>query len=94
MKLYRREEIQKKIVEYQALLSREKNLQEELLSLNLHGDAETVKRNLKRHNEIIAEIREIRMNQVMPIMREMAQFIKECRRIEKERADSGGKGSP
>ncbi len=84
MKMYTREEVVQKIQEFQSLLGREKRLQEELLSLNLHGDSKTVERGLERQEQIIAEIEEIRFKGIMPIMQEMGSFVMECRKIEEE----------
>ena len=84
MKMYTREEVVQKIQEFQQLIGREKRLQEELLSLNLHGDSETVRRNSDRQDQIIAEIEEIRFNGIMPIMQEMGSFVMECKKIEEE----------
>jgi len=84
MKIYTREEVVQKIQEFQALLGREKRLQEELLSLKMYGDNESVRRNTERQDQIVAEIEDIRLNGIMPIMQEMGSFVMECRKIEQE----------
>lgn len=91
MKIFTSEEVRAKIMEFQELLGREKALQDELLSLRLQGDSETVKRNTERHDQIIAQIEEIRFNHMLPIFQEMADFVKECRKIEKELEAKKGK---
>lgn len=84
MKIYTREEVMEKIKEFQELLGKEKALQEEILGLKIHGDKETVKKNQQRHDEIMAEIEEIRFKKMLPILTEMSTFVKECQVIENE----------
>jgi hypothetical protein len=85
MKIYTREEVVERIKKFQELLAREHTLQEEILSLNLHGDKESFEKNKKRHDEILAELEEIRFKGMLPILEEMGNFVKECRNLEKEK---------
>jgi hypothetical protein len=60
-----------------ALLKDEQRLKVELVSLNLGlGRPETLKRNLERQDQILAEINTLRHSEIMPIMREVAGFVK------------------
>ena len=84
MKMYSREEVIEKIKEFQGYLAQEKMLQQELMELRLYGDQETVSQNQQRHDELIAQIEEIRFTRILPILQEMSEFVKECQKIEKE----------
>jgi len=85
MKIYTREEVTERIKKFQELLAKEKQLQEEILTLNLHGDRDTFEKNKARHDEILAEIEDIRFKGLLPILEEMANFVKECQNLEKEK---------
>ncbi len=83
MKLFTQEEVAEKIKLFNEYMMKEKQLQEELLELQIHGSKEKARKNLERHDEIIAEIEELRHGKMMPILDEMAHFVDYCERVER-----------
>lgn len=76
MKKYTKEEIVALTKEFNDLLKKEMRLKEELLSLKIRGPKDLVQKNIKRHDEIFAELEELRMNRMLPIIREVAAFVR------------------
>jgi hypothetical protein len=75
---YTKQEIVALAREFNGYLEREMRLKEELLSLKLNGPRDLVQQNLKRHDEIFAELDDIRMNMMLPILKEVAAFVRYC----------------
>lgn len=75
MKFLTPDEVNQRIEAYNQLLGREKSLQEELLSLQIYGNREHVALAKKRHEAIIQEIQDIRMKEMLPIIRDCCEFI-------------------
>lgn len=61
---------------FQELLAREKELQTFLLKLKMHGDPSQVREQLRQHDQAIAEIRQIRQEGMVPIVKELNDFVK------------------
>ncbi len=68
--------IHKRIDELIELMREEQKLRVELLSLEMLGSNAVVRKSAERHDEILAEINEIRLGKMVPIFREFAQVIK------------------
>ena len=83
MKMFTREEVVEKIKEFNGYMNQEKELQEELLGLKISGSQDATIVAAKRHDEIIKEIDELRMNKMMPIISELAEFVAYCEKREK-----------
>ncbi|MBM3276451.1 MAG: hypothetical protein FJZ00_14950 [Candidatus Sericytochromatia bacterium] len=75
-KLLTHEEVQDKTRQFQALLNREKELQTFLLKLKMTGDDEQVREKMRQHDDAIAEIRKLRHEGMLPILKELNDFIK------------------
>jgi len=95
MKALSYEETTARIREFNEYLEQERVLQEELLGLQLHGPSDLVAMNRKRHDTIIAEIQELRMEKMIPILTQIAESVQEYRRQEalgllRRREDAGG----
>ena len=72
-----REDLQNRMERVLALLKDEQRLKVELCFLNLGpGRPEVLKKNLEREDQILSEINSIRHDKLMPIMREVARFVK------------------
>jgi len=84
MKIYTPEEIKEKIKKFDGFLDQEMKLQEELLTLDIHGTRDKVERLAKRHNEILAEIERLRSEEMLPMLEDMVEFIANCQQMEKE----------
>jgi hypothetical protein len=69
------EDVQDRTRRFQELLGREKELQTFLLKLKIHGDDEQVREKMRSHDEAIAEIHRIRHDGMMPILKELNDFI-------------------
>jgi len=76
MKKYTKEEIIALTKEFNDLLKKEMRLKEELLSLKISGPKDYVREKLKRHDEIFAELDDIRMNRMLPLIKEVAAFVR------------------
>lgn len=79
--MYTKAEIVARIRQFNTLLEREMRLKEELVNLKLRGPRDLVQINQKRHDEILAEIDDIHMNQMFPILKEMIVFVAQCERM-------------
>ncbi|MBM3268426.1 MAG: hypothetical protein FJZ01_12315 [Candidatus Sericytochromatia bacterium] len=73
------EEVQDRTRRFQELLAREKELQTFLLKLKMTGDDEQVREKMRRHDDAIAEIHEIRHEGMLPILKELNDFIQAAR---------------
>ena len=83
MKMFTKDEVTAKINEFNDYMMQEKVLQEELLNLKISGSRDATIAASKRHDEIIAQIDDLRMNKMMPILEEMAAFVSYCEKREK-----------
>jgi hypothetical protein len=79
------EEVQDKTRQFQAFLSREKELQTFLLKLKMTGDDEQVREKMRQHDDAIAEIHKLRHEGMLPILKELNDFIKAARAEESAR---------
>ena len=73
-----REELMKEAETFMALLHREQEIKEELLALKMHGaqaTQEAIDRKLGQHDSLIAEIKRIRFEEMLPILERITQFI-------------------
>ena len=71
-----RDELQGKMNEVVALLKREQQLRVEITALDLGPSRrDALIKNLERHDAILDEINDLRQRQMMPIFRDLAQFI-------------------
>ncbi|MBI3926460.1 MAG: hypothetical protein HY319_13045 [Armatimonadetes bacterium] len=73
-----REDVEQRFATFLGLLDREQALKEELLHLKLRGRREEqaeVAERLRRHDEILEEIEDIRHREMLPILEELARFI-------------------
>jgi hypothetical protein len=76
-----------------ALLKREHRLKVEICSLNLGpSPPEALAKNLERHDQIIAEINALRQNELVPIFRELTQFIKAAQDLDRRQQAARAKG--
>ncbi len=92
MKMFTKDEVTEKIKEFNEYMMQEKTLQEELLNLQIQGSRDATIAASRRHDEIIAQIDDLRMNKMMPILEEMAAFVAHCEKLEKaEQEETGGK---
>jgi hypothetical protein len=82
MKIFTRVEVEEKIKEFSQLMAREKELQAEILNLQIYGSKDHTKSALKRHDEIVDEIDDIRMGKMIPIIDELAAFVSYCQKVE------------
>lgn len=73
-----RSEVVKRINAYNELLSKEKALKEEIMALKLYGSRDHVREARKRHDEILAEIEDIRMNKMIPILKDLSEYVSAC----------------
>lgn len=87
MKMFTKDEVADKIKEFNEYMMKEKTLQEELLNLQISGSRDATIAASKRHDEIIAEIDDLRMNKMMPILEEMTAFVAHCEKLEKEEGE-------
>jgi hypothetical protein len=83
MKLFSQEEVAQKMAEFNGYVMKEKELQEELLALDISGSKDKVKLRVHRHDEILEEIKILRMEKMMPILEEMTKFVAYCEKVEK-----------
>jgi hypothetical protein len=83
MKMLTKQEVEEKIQKMNEYLTQEKELQEELLRLEISGTRDLAAQRLRRHDEILEEIEEIRMKKMMPIIDELAAFVAYCQKIER-----------
>lgn len=90
MKMYTKDEVAEKIKEFNEYMMKEKALQEELLNLQISGSRDATIAASKRHDAIIAEIEDLRMNKMMPILEEMAAFVAHCEKLEKAEKEAAG----
>ena len=67
------------------LVSRERKAQDELLSLKLYGDRTQVAEAKRRHDTLIAEIERCRHDEMLPIVKELADFNKRAEALLKKR---------
>lgn len=71
-----KQEVIEKMEYFSELVEKEQKLQEELLSLQMYGsDPNVIREKLQRHDEIIKEIEDIRFNRVIPLLKEIADFV-------------------
>ncbi len=68
--------VRKRIDELIELMREEQKLRVELLSLEMLGSNAVVRKSAVRHDEILAEINELRLGKMVPIFRQFAQVIK------------------
>ncbi len=73
------EEVQDRTRRFQEFLGREKELQTFLLKLKMTGDDEQVREKMRQHDEAIAEIHRIRHDGMLPILKELNDFIQAVR---------------
>ncbi|HBN09916.1 MAG TPA: hypothetical protein DD435_15165 [Cyanobacteria bacterium UBA8530] len=78
MKMLTSAEVMEKMKAYNDLLTREKSLKEELLSLKIYGNRDAAALAEQRHDEIMGEIQEIRTKGMLPLIRECCEFIAAC----------------
>jgi hypothetical protein len=84
MKMFTREEVVERIKMFNEFMEEEKKLQQELLDLRIHGSKDATLIASKRSTEIFAEIDNIRMNKMLPILDELGAFVAHCQKREKE----------
>ncbi|MBI6545216.1 MAG: hypothetical protein HY692_00390 [Cyanobacteria bacterium NC_groundwater_1444_Ag_S-0.65um_54_12] len=75
-RLLTHEEVTERARRFYDLLARERTLQDFLVKLRIKGDQETVRRLIQQHDETIAEIRRIRIEEIVPIVTELNEYIK------------------
>jgi hypothetical protein len=69
------DDVKKRLESFQKWLAAEQSCQQELLNLNIHGSRDQVEKAQARHEELIAEIERIRMEEMMPILEEVSEFV-------------------
>lgn len=69
------DEVQERTRRFQELLGREKELQTFLLKLKMTGDYTQVQEKVRQHDEAIAEIHRIRHEGMLPIIKELNDFV-------------------
>lgn len=79
------EEVQERTRRFQELLGREKELQTFLLKLKMTGDYTQIQEKLRQHDEAIAEIHRIRHEGMLPILKELNDFVQAARAEEASR---------
>ena len=80
-------ELKKRVDALLDLMRWEQKLRVEICSLNLGLCRGTeLKKNLERHDEILAEIDELRHAKMMPILRDVARFVNVCKLQERAKA--------
>lgn len=82
MKALSYQEVVDRIKQFNEYLELERDLQEELLNLQLYGSTDLVRQNRSRHDEILAQIEEQRMRRMIPILQELAESVQEYRRLQ------------
>lgn len=73
-----REEVQERFDAFMVLVDQEQVLKEELLGLRMYGrraTEEEVAENMLRHDELLQEIERLRMEEMLPILEEIAAFL-------------------
>lgn len=71
-----KQEVKEKMRQFIDLILREKELREKLLCLNMRTtDRDELRKRIAEHDSMIAEIEDIRMKKVLPMMEEMAAFV-------------------
>ena len=69
------DEVQERTRKFQEFLTREKELQSFLLKLKMTGDDDQVRDKMRQHDEAIAEIHKLRHDGMLPILKELNDFI-------------------
>jgi len=82
MKMLSQEEVEQRIKKFNEYMEKEKELQEELLFLDISGHRDRVIEKQNRHDEIIEEIEKLRMGKMMPILDEIGAFVAYCQKVE------------
>lgn len=72
-----REEVMERIQKLDALIARERELKEFLLNLKVIGRQDEVATKKQQHDEAIEEIQRNRMEQMVPIVKELHAFTQE-----------------
>ncbi|MEB3238195.1 MAG: hypothetical protein VKO64_11300 [Candidatus Sericytochromatia bacterium] len=70
------EDVMEKVKKFQELLAEEKKLQKFLLDLKVGGTCEAVAEQIKQHDEAVARIRQIRQEGIVPIVGELAAYLR------------------
>lgn len=73
-----RSQVEEKLEQFLELLDEQQVLREELLALKMGGKRateEAVREALQRQTDMVAEIERIRMEQMLPILDELARFL-------------------
>lgn len=82
------EDVVDRVKRFQELLVREKELQKFLVDLKIHGSQEQVREQVKLHDDAIAEIHKIRLEGIVPIVQELAEFTRLAKEEEKRKGTS------
>ncbi len=69
------DEVHDRTRRFQAFLGREKELQAFLLKLKITGDHSQVQERVRLHDEAIAEIHRLRHDEMLPILKELSDFV-------------------
>ena len=83
------DEVQERTRRFQELLGREKELQTFLLKLKVTGDVAQVEAKIRQHDEAIAEIHRIRHEGMLPIIKELNDFVQAAKAEEAEKKKKG-----
>lgn len=79
------DEVQDRTRRFQELLGREKELQTFLLKLKIVGDYSQVQEKVRQHDEAIAEIHRIRHEGMLPLIKELNDFVQAAKAEEAAR---------
>lgn len=74
-RLLTHEEVVERAERFHDLLAREKELQDFLVKLKIKGDQEQVRERMRQHDEAIEEIQRIRIEGIVPIVKELNEFL-------------------
>lgn len=73
--LLTKEEVAERVARLNTLVSREYELQQRLLNMKIHGVRDHVENAKKEHEETIQEITRLRHEEMLPIVKELNDFI-------------------
>lgn len=73
--LLTKKEVAERVARLNQLVSREYELQERLLTMKIHGTRDHVEEAKERHEEAIREIARLRHEEMLPIVKELNDFI-------------------
>ncbi|MBI3927145.1 MAG: hypothetical protein HY319_16535 [Armatimonadetes bacterium] len=88
-RLMTQEEVAELLDQFQKHLGAEQRLQEELVGLKISGSRDQVAKAQKRHDELIEQIDRLRIEEMIPVVERIAQFVAACQELEAREGRAG-----